>query len=109
MINSLLIQFTDHLIFLKGKKKQKKSKCTYAVSLNCRTPALFCLNSQECYQVIEGGVKETTELLKNRFDYILYTGSTAVGKIVRSAANEYLTPVTLELGGKRYFFNNLLE
>lgn len=49
-----------------------------------------------------GGVEETTELLKNRFDYIFYTGSTTVGKIVRTAANEHLTPVTLELGGKRY-------
>lgn len=50
-----------------------------------------------------GGVEETTQLLKQRFDYIFYTGSTAVGKIVRAAANEYLTPVTLELGGKRYY------
>jgi len=49
-----------------------------------------------------GGVEETTQLLKQRFDYIFYTGSTSVGKIVRNAANEYLTPVTLELGGKRY-------
>lgn len=57
---------------------------------------------QDCYQVYLGGVDETTELLKQRFDYIFYTGSTAVGKIVRAAANEYLTPVTLELGGKRY-------
>ncbi|XP_071454782.1 aldehyde dehydrogenase, dimeric NADP-preferring isoform X1 [Hetaerina americana] len=55
---------------------------------------------QECYQVVTGGVPETTELLKNRFDYVFYTGSTAVGKIVRAAANEHLTPVTLELGGK---------
>jgi acyl-CoA reductase-like NAD-dependent aldehyde dehydrogenase len=57
--------------------------------------------SQECFHVILGGVPETTELLKERFDYIFYTGSTAVGKIVRAAANEHLTPVTLELGGKR--------
>jgi hypothetical protein len=51
--------------------------------------------------VVLGGVPETTELLKERFDYIFYTGSTAVGKIVRAAANVHLTPVTLELGGKR--------
>jgi aldehyde dehydrogenase (NAD+) len=51
--------------------------------------------------VVLGGVPETTALLKERFDYIFYTGSTAVGKIVRTAANEHLTPVTLELGGKR--------
>lgn len=39
-------------------------------------------------------------MLKERFDYIFYTGSTTVGKIIHKAANEYLTPVTLELGGK---------
>ncbi|XP_015118065.1 fatty aldehyde dehydrogenase isoform X1 [Diachasma alloeum] len=54
----------------------------------------------ECYHVVTGGVPETTELLKQKFDYILYTGSTTVGKIVREAANKHLTPVTLELGGK---------
>lgn len=55
---------------------------------------------QNCYQVYQGGVAETTELLKQRFDYIFFTGSTSVGKIVYKAAAEYLTPVTLELGGK---------
>ncbi|KAF2886745.1 hypothetical protein ILUMI_19428, partial [Ignelater luminosus] len=54
----------------------------------------------ECYYVYDGGVVETTELLQQRFDYIFFTGSTAVGKIVHAAANKYLTPVTLELGGK---------
>lgn len=54
----------------------------------------------ECCHVILGGVQETTELLNQRFDYIFYTGSSTIGKIVRNAANKYLTPVTLELGGK---------
>ena len=54
----------------------------------------------ECFPVIMGGVKETTELLKQKFDYIFYTGSGRVGKIVYAAATENLTPVTLELGGK---------
>ncbi|XP_011268722.1 aldehyde dehydrogenase, dimeric NADP-preferring isoform X4 [Camponotus floridanus] len=54
----------------------------------------------ECCHVILGGVQETTELLNQRFDYIFYTGSSMIGKIVRNAANKYLTPVTLELGGK---------
>ena len=54
----------------------------------------------ECYPVICGGPNETSELLNRRFDYIFYTGSTRVGKIVHAAANKYLTPVTLELGGK---------
>jgi aldehyde dehydrogenase (NAD+) len=48
----------------------------------------------------EGGVEETTELLKLKFDKIFFTGSTQVGKIVMKAAAEQLTPVTLELGGK---------
>jgi len=48
-----------------------------------------------------GGALETTALLKERFDFVFYTGSTTVGKIVRAAANEHLTPVVLELGGKR--------
>jgi aldehyde dehydrogenase (NAD+) len=51
-------------------------------------------------KVVEGAVEETTELLKQRFDHIIYTGGAAVGKIVMRAAAEHLTPVTLELGGK---------
>ncbi|KAJ2948615.1 hypothetical protein O0L34_g7869 [Tuta absoluta] len=50
--------------------------------------------------VVEGGPEETTELLKQKFDYIFYTGGTNVGKIVYEAATKNLTPVTLELGGK---------
>ncbi|XP_066092647.1 aldehyde dehydrogenase, dimeric NADP-preferring-like [Saccopteryx bilineata] len=55
---------------------------------------------KDLYPVVTGGVPETTELLKQRFDHILYTGSTGVGKIVMTAAAKHLTPVTLELGGK---------
>ncbi|NWR54881.1 AL3A2 dehydrogenase, partial [Bucorvus abyssinicus] len=54
----------------------------------------------ELYPVVTGGVPETTALLAQRFDHILYTGSSAVGKIVMAAAAKHLTPVTLELGGK---------
>lgn len=54
----------------------------------------------ECFQVVCGGIPETTALLRNKFDMIFYTGSTAVGKIVMRAAAEHLTPVVLELGGK---------
>ncbi|CAH2089350.1 unnamed protein product [Euphydryas editha] len=50
--------------------------------------------------VVEGGPEESTELLKQKFDYIFYTGGTNVGKIVYAAAVKNLTPVTLELGGK---------
>lgn len=55
---------------------------------------------KECFRVVEGDVKLTTELLKEKFDYIFFTGSPVVGKIVREAANKHLTPTTLELGGK---------
>ncbi len=54
----------------------------------------------EYLYVFEGGVDETTELLKLQFDKIFFTGSTKVGKIVYEAAAKNLTPVTLELGGK---------
>ncbi|XP_064547889.1 aldehyde dehydrogenase family 3 member B1 isoform X1 [Drosophila montana] len=54
----------------------------------------------DCYPVVCGGPSETAELLNQRFDYIFYTGSTRVGKIVHAAANKNLTPTTLELGGK---------
>ncbi len=52
------------------------------------------------FKVIEGGVQETTELLKIKFDKIFFTGSVPVGKIIYQAAAKHLTPVTLELGGK---------
>ena len=50
--------------------------------------------------VVEGGVDVSTALLKLPFDYIFFTGSVAVGKVVMEAAAKHLTPVTLELGGK---------
>jgi aldehyde dehydrogenase (NAD+) len=54
----------------------------------------------DCVRVVEGAIPETTELLEQRFDHILYTGNGAVAKIVMTAAAKFLTPVTLELGGK---------
>ena len=49
---------------------------------------------------ILGDVGMAQELLKQRWDYIFFTGSVPVGKIIAKAAAENLTPVTLELGGK---------
>jgi len=49
---------------------------------------------------VEGGVETAQQLLAIRWDYIFFTGSVAVGKIVARAAAEHLTPTTLELGGK---------
>ncbi|KAK2499902.1 hypothetical protein MC885_017992 [Smutsia gigantea] len=55
---------------------------------------------QSCFAVMLGGPQETGQLLEHKFDYIFYTGSSQVGKIVMAAAAKHLTPVTLELGGK---------
>ena len=54
----------------------------------------------EYVAVVTGGRSENTCLLKEHFDYIFFTGSQSVGKEVMRHAAEYLTPVTLELGGK---------
>ena len=51
-----------------------------------------------------GGVDIITKLLSLRFDYIFFTGSVRIGKIVMEAASKNLTPVTLELGGKSPVF-----
>lgn len=51
-------------------------------------------------RVEEGDATVAQRLLAQRWDYIFFTGSVAVGKIVAAAAAQHLTPVTLELGGK---------
>ncbi|XP_072068517.1 aldehyde dehydrogenase family 3 member H1 isoform X2 [Arachis hypogaea] len=51
-------------------------------------------------RVVEGAIPETTALLEQKWDKILYTGSARVGRIVMAAAAKHLTPVILELGGK---------
>lgn len=55
---------------------------------------------REAVRVVEGGIDETTALLRERWDHIFFTGGGAVGRIVMEAAAKHLTPVTLELGGK---------
>jgi aldehyde dehydrogenase (NAD+) len=54
----------------------------------------------EAVALVEGGVDETTALLRERFDHIFYTGNGRVARVVMQAAARHLTPVTLELGGK---------
>lgn len=60
---------------------------------------------EECFPteyvaVITGGRAENQALLQQRFDMIFFTGGKTVGREVLRSAAEYLTPVTLELGGK---------
>ena len=60
---------------------------------------------KECYEenfvaVVTGGRKENASLLSQKFDFIFFTGSQAVGREVLRNAAEHLTPAVLELGGK---------
>jgi aldehyde dehydrogenase (NAD+) len=54
----------------------------------------------EFISVFEGGPEISQELLKQKFDFIFFTGGTKIGKIVAEHAAKHLTPVLLELGGK---------
>ena len=55
---------------------------------------------KRAFAVIEAGPEKTAELLREKFDFIFFTGGTTVAKHVASAAALYLTPTVLELGGK---------
>ena len=55
---------------------------------------------EEYISVVQGGVETSQALLNEKFDYIFFTGSVHVGKMIMKAAAKNLTPVTLELGGK---------
>ena len=52
------------------------------------------------FQVVEGGVEETNELMKQHWGMCIFTGSERVGKIIQESAAKTLTPTVLELGGK---------
>lgn len=74
-------------------------------SYSPRTSAVVAKILGECFSeeyiaVVEGGREANQELLKQKFDYIFFTGSVNVGKTVMEAASKHLTPVSLELGGK---------
>lgn len=80
-------------VILKPSEVSSNSSHALAELINSNFP-------RELFYVHEGGVLEATELLKQKFDKIFFTGSTRVGRIVMKAAAENLTPVTLELGGR---------
>lgn len=54
----------------------------------------------ENVNIVTGGRQEISELLELPFDFIFFTGSSSVGKVVMRAAAEHLTPIILELGGQ---------
>lgn len=64
------------------------------------TDIIEAVFNKEYATSIQGGIPVATELLEQYWDYIFFTGSVPVGKIVAKAAAKHLTPVTLELGGK---------
>lgn len=55
---------------------------------------------EEYISVVLGGVETSQALLNEMVDYIFFTGSVPVGKVIMEAASKNLTPITLELGGK---------
>ncbi len=81
---------------------------TAVIKPSAYSPATAAIMKQlieECFlpqyvSVVTGGRAENTCLLQEKFNYIFFTGSKAVGKEVMRKASEHLTPVTLELGGK---------
>lgn len=82
--------------------------CTAVVKPSVYAPAssavvakiLRSVFPEEYVAVVEGGRAENAALLEQEFDYIFFTGSPAVGRLVMESAAKHLTPVTLELGGK---------
>ena len=55
---------------------------------------------EEYMAVVQGGPQLTQKLINKNIDYIFFTGSSRVGKLIMQQAGKYLIPVTLELGGK---------
>ena len=56
---------------------------------------------KDCFSVVSGGIEVAEAVTSQRFDYVFFTGAGSIGKKVMVKAAENLTPITLELGGKR--------
>lgn len=79
------------ILKLSQKSKSTTDILTKMINENFDERLIYIVNSEEI---------SNEELLKEKYDYIFFTGSTKVGKIVMEAAAKHLTPLTLELGGK---------
>ena len=77
----------------------KPSGCAPASSAALAKIIASCFTPEYC-TVVQGTHQENTALLQQRYDFIFFTGSVPVGKLVMEAAAKNLTPVGLELGGK---------
>ena len=67
----------------------------YNLFLHTYLTFIFRYMDPATVQVVNGGIPETTALLKEKFDHIFFTGGTNVGRIVAQAASKHLTPCTL--------------
>ena len=76
----------------------KPSNYSYNVSMTI--DKIFSDIDSQVIQVILGGRNENTALLDSQFDYIFFTGGDVVGRLVMEKASKFLTPISLELGGK---------
>ena len=83
-IAPLIILGEPSFVICKESSGSVKLKANSAImcAIFCRSLFLLHFSLLLLMQVVCGGVEETTELLKEKFDYIFYTGSTAVGKII---------------------------
>ncbi|MBU2951358.1 aldehyde dehydrogenase [Tamlana agarivorans] len=93
LLPALTALAAGNTVILKPSELPKNTARVLAELINSNFPSHY-------FYVVEGGIEETTELLKHRFDKIFFTGSTTVGRIIYQAAANHLTPVILELGGK---------
>lgn len=86
--------------FAAGNKVTLKPSEHTPTTSHCIAQLIARVFPKEWIEVIEGDAAVAQELLAQRWDYIFFTGSVAVGKIVAKSAALNLTPTTLELGGK---------
>ena len=96
-------KMNDKLNFIDERQKRRYEKVLQKTAPH--TAKLMEQMVSECFSekhiaVVLGGREENTLLLEEKFDFIFFTGSTSVGKLVMEKASKHLTPVCLELGGK---------
>ncbi|KAK3956794.1 Aldehyde/histidinol dehydrogenase [Pseudoneurospora amorphoporcata] len=86
--------------------------CTAVIKPSELTPASAMVMKEmmesrldrDAFAVVNGGIPETTALMEEKWDKVMFTGSPQVGSIIARKAAETLTPVCLELGGKNPAF-----
>ena len=72
----------------------------YSFNVSKVIDKVFSDIDERVVKVVLGGRSENTALLDCQFDYIFFTGGDVVGRLVMEKASRYLTPISLELGGK---------